>query len=166
MNQISLIITISLIANCCFSAIWNCPSNNRYEHKNPESNEGAIWCADEGGYCTGKGRVYYGSALTWTFKDVTGNGIRCDNNAFGCDPLYLFKKRCYIKPEPSDTIQYCCGGTLSIGGIFTIEIDYNQGTEREVRDEINEQIESNGGSGFITEQQVFDQICSQNLNNC
>lgn len=79
----------------CSAAIWDC--NTRYEHKHPQSDKGAQWCADENsGSCNGPGRVYYGAALTWTYKDISsGNSVYCSNGDFGCDPLFAFKKQCW-----------------------------------------------------------------------
>merc|ERR1712062_777963 len=58
---------------------------------------GANHCSDEnGGQCLGPGRIYYGDALTFTYEDVeAGKTISCSNSAFGCDPLPLWKKKCF-----------------------------------------------------------------------
>ena len=85
----------------CFGAIWDC--DNRFEHQSPETSTGntdpaGVWCADEGqGSCTGPGRVYYGAHLTWTYVDYLDDdeSIDCTNDAFGCDPLFGFRKKCY-----------------------------------------------------------------------
>ena len=90
-----------LIVNLCLGAIWDC--KNRFEHKTPSASFGindpaGVWCADEGkGSCSGPGVVYYGSDLTWTYSDYLADGesISCTNGAFGCDPLFAFKKKCY-----------------------------------------------------------------------
>ena len=89
------IITLSLVIfNYVFGGILDC--DNKYQSKDPEKAEDAVWCADEGGSCSGPGRIYYGWALTWTYIDLNyGETIDCNNGDFGCDPLDLITKKCY-----------------------------------------------------------------------
>jgi len=109
------------------AAIWNC--NNRYEHKNPESSEGAVWCADEGGSCSGPGRVYYGAHLTWTYVDYLDDGqsIDCSNDDFGCDPLWGTRKKCYIERYRchGDNCQYKQTGLLQYDTLY-VAIDFSR----------------------------------------
>ena len=98
MSSLLHFICITLIINCCFGWLRDCdqqlwvwlgaigsPDDGPREH-----------CAVEGGYCSGAGQVIYGDANQWAVKDVT-NGIWCNNDAFGCDPVPLIKKNCYSK---------------------------------------------------------------------
>ena len=88
----SVIFIVSIIIDCCFGGILDCDT----QFGQSPGGYGAIWCADEGGSCNGPGRVYYGEHLTWTYKDLTAHqSISCSNDAFGCDPLVAFTKRCY-----------------------------------------------------------------------
>jgi len=92
----SIILSLFTIGNLVSCGILDC--DNRYESASPSFSDGAFKCADEGsGSCYGPGKVYYGDALTWTYKYlVAGESIFCSNEAFECDPLDLFVKKCYI----------------------------------------------------------------------
>jgi len=97
-------VTICLIPVACLGAIWDC--DNVYigiseSHIVKETliapkDFGAFRCTGEGGGCHGPGRIYYGAALSWTYKDATANGyVYCGDNFMGCDPLDGIHKECY-----------------------------------------------------------------------
>jgi len=92
---------LSLIILCTLISYGQSSCNNVYDFGNPSSEKGAVLCADEqeGTYCVGPGRIYYGSEQygdSWTYQDLNiGQTIDCSNTDFGCDPVPGYPKQCY-----------------------------------------------------------------------
>ena len=57
-------------------------------------------CAGEGGVCrfTGERRVAFGAKGRWVYR-IVNNGIHCNANRFGKDPIEGVVKACYIDPN-------------------------------------------------------------------
>merc|ERR1712242_235604 len=107
MTSLSVLLLVSLISSLCQGAIWDCGNKHEGSHPQWATQENARKCADEGGKCFGPGRVYFGDALTWTYKYVDeGRSINCNTRDFGCDPLPWWKKSCYFVPECE--LKHCC----------------------------------------------------------
>merc|ERR1711933_334148 len=171
MNSFGGFTTVALFAlsNMIDAAIWDC--GNKYEFRHPESSEGARWVADEErGACHGPGRCYYGSALTWTYKDLAeGQSVWCGNGHFGCDPLPLFKKQCYFVPH-----DYCCyAENYSYNGFNVGQTIKYRGSQDEVKQGMTDLIGGNPDFPAFARpflpavvNEIFNDVCNKPLSQC
>jgi len=96
---------------------------------------GAYMCAnEEDEVCQGPGRIYFGDALTWTYKDFgEGESVGCNPDGFGCDPLSGFEKKCYN----TCSMYHECAKT---GNVATQVMEGSGGTRRVYSMTIDEEI--------------------------